>query len=95
MINTIVIGGPTNPTENTGLETNWCKRCQSDEVVDLTHLCNDCIQDVVEMEQTSSCCGGTLHVDMQMCYSCKEHSSSQIEDECMETGLNLDTYRYE
>lgn len=96
MIKTIVTGGQyEDPREYNGPEVNWCKRCQSDEIVEDTHVCSTCIDDLEERERTSSCCGDTLHVDMQICYACKEHSSSLLEDECMETGLNGNTYRYE
>tara|TARA_Y100001973_G_C5162212_1_gene314166 strand:- start:2 stop:301 length:300 start_codon:yes stop_codon:yes gene_type:complete len=96
MINTLVIGGQyTDPTEYNGPEVNWCKRCQSDEIYEHTHVCETCLDELEEMDTRSSCCDAEYHSDLERCYECKEWTTSMLDDECIETGLNPKTFKYE
>jgi hypothetical protein len=96
MIKTIITGGQyTDPTEYTGPEVEWCKRCQSEEMYEDMHVCETCIDDLEEMECRSSCCDSEFEPDVERCYECKEWTTSLFEDECIATGLNPKTFRYE
>ena len=96
MINTIVVGGQyTDPTEYTGPETDWCKRCQSNEKYDDTDVCESCIDELEEMSEYSVCCTSRLHTDTNRCTECLEWSESEFDDFCNENNFNPKTYRYE
>ena len=95
MIKTIITGGQyDDPTEYNGPDIDYCKNCGEEPKVEDTHVCSDCIDHFEEMEQTSLCCGDTLHVDTNRCTSCYEWSESSFDEYCEDHNFNGKTYRY-
>ena len=83
-----------DPTEYNGADIDYCKNC-GEEPKEHGDVCADCIEYFDEMEQTSLCCGDTLHVDTNRCQACYEWSESLFDEHCEEHNFNRETYKYE